>query len=112
MVEVVPEPRDGGWQSRKLWMGIFIVAIGFVLAWHGKLSPDVISFLLVFYAIFVGGNVVAKQVLKGGGLASLLSSSPGGGETRTLEGLKLLADLRGAGVLTPEEFDRLKGRLI
>lgn len=44
MAEAVPDPRDSGWQSRKLWMGIFIVAIEFILAWYGKLNLNVISF--------------------------------------------------------------------
>lgn len=66
--------KDGGYKSRKLWGFIVVLAIGFPLAWYDKLTGNAIGLLLGLYALYVGGNLAAKQMLKGGGFRQLITS--------------------------------------
>ena len=67
--------KDGGIKSRKLWAFVAILAAGFPLAWYDKLTAEAIAFLLGLYAVYIGGNLVAKQILTGGNVWGLLTST-------------------------------------
>ena len=67
--------RDGGLKSRKLWALIIILAISFPLIWYNRMGSEEIALLLGLYLIYCGGNVAAKQVLTGGKLWGLLTST-------------------------------------
>ena len=67
--------KDGGIRSRKLWALIGILAASFPLAWYDKLTGEVIGLFIGLYAIYCGGNLAAKQILTGGNLWGLLTST-------------------------------------
>lgn len=67
--------KDGGIKSRKLWGFFIMLAISFPLIWYEKIGGEEIALLLGLYLIYCAGNVAAKQVLTGGKLWGLLTST-------------------------------------
>lgn len=68
--------RDGGIRSRKLWAFVLIVAVSFPLAWDNRLNDEEVVLFLSLYGIFCTANLIAKFLLAGGTLRSLLTSAP------------------------------------
>ena len=68
--------RDGGIRSRKLWAFVLIVAVSFPLAWDNRLNDEEVVLFLSLYGIFCTANLIAKFLLAGGTLRSLLTSTP------------------------------------
>ena len=66
---------DGGIRSRKLWSFFIVLAISFPLIWFDKIGGEEIALLLGLYLIYCAGNIAAKQVLTGGKLWGLLTST-------------------------------------
>ena len=80
MAELTPQDikeitGDGGKRSRKLWAFFIVLAITFPLIWFDKIGGEEIAVLLGLYLIYCAGNVAAKQVLTGGKLWGLLTST-------------------------------------
>jgi hypothetical protein len=80
MAEITPKDikditGDGGKRSRKLWAFIILLVISFPLIWYDKIGTNEIALLLGLYLIYCAGNVAAKQVLTGGKLWGLLTST-------------------------------------
>lgn len=68
--------RDGGIRSRKLWAFVLIVAVSFPLAWDNRLNDEEVVLFLSLYGIYCTANLLAKLLLAGGTLRSLLTSTP------------------------------------
>lgn len=68
--------RDGGIHSRKLWAFVLIVAVSFPLAWDNRLQDEEVVLFLSLYGIYCTANLLAKLLLAGGTLRSLLTSTP------------------------------------
>lgn len=68
--------RDGGFRSRKLWAFVLLVAVSFPLAWDNRLNDEEVVLFLSLYGIFCTANLIAKFLLAGGALRSLLTSAP------------------------------------
>ncbi len=68
--------RDGGFRSRKLWAFVLIVAVSFPLAWDNRLQDEEVVLFLSLYGIYCIANLLAKFLLAGGTLRSLLTSTP------------------------------------